>query len=72
MIIIESMQCAIPKSTLQETPFDLYRNQRIYVRVIAISAFGDSIPSLEGQTKLIIHIPIGSLEVMSDTTSSAV
>ena len=66
------MQCAVPKSTLQETPFDLYRNERIYVRVIAISAFGDSLPSLEGQTKLIIHIPIGSLDVMSHATFSTV
>lgn len=55
--IVSDTQCAIPLTTLITSPFDLEKDDQVYVRVTASNLYGESEISNIGSGAVIVLVP---------------
>lgn len=55
--MIQNTECTVPLSKLITEPFNLLKGYGIYIKVIAINSYGDSLVSDPGNSGIIVLVP---------------
>jgi LEA14-like dessication related protein len=55
--VISNRQCSVTLALLQQAPYSLVKDDLVYVKVISVNVYGDSIQSTEGNGAVIQLVP---------------
>jgi hypothetical protein len=73
--ILLSQTCLIPLTSFRQDPFNLAIGDHIYVKVIAVNAFGESINSNVGDGAEVLSVPdapVNLINIVEVTNAEAI
>jgi len=63
---ISNTQCTIPISTLTASPYSLVVGDEVFVNIIAVNLYGESVVSMDGNGAIIAYVPDMPVNLAND------
>jgi hypothetical protein len=74
VVVVATKTCSITLETLKATPYDLVKDDSVYVKIISVNLYGESELSFEGNNAVIQLVPDAPITLTNDplTTTDTV
>jgi hypothetical protein len=70
VVVVATKTCSITLETLKATPYDLVKDDSVYVKIISVNVYGESELSIEGNNAVIQLVPDALINLENDLATT--